>query len=67
MRSCPSDPEEEEEEEGGGGREGPRLPLTQPVREDGVGSEVRGQRSARYEDVLPVVCANCRGRRCRIH
>lgn len=55
MRSCPSDPEEEE---GGGGREGPRLPLTQPVREDGVGSEVRGQRSARYEDVLPVVCAN---------
>lgn len=55
MRSCPSDPEEEEE---GGGREGPRLPLTQPVREDGVGFEVRGQRSARYQDVLLLVCAN---------
>lgn len=44
MRSCPSDPEGEEE---GGGREGPRLPLTQPAREDGVGFEVRGQQSAR--------------------
>lgn len=50
MKWCPSDPEEEEL----GGREGPRLPLTQPVSKDGVGLEVRGQPSAMYKDV----CAN---------